>query len=63
MCDAQKTTMAAVPEQVSINAAIASVLSQLDGISSLKEEQRMTLKIFLIEIMFSLVSRLTLVRV
>ncbi len=37
----------AVSEQVSIDAATASVLSELESISSLKEEQRTTLKAFL----------------
>ncbi len=39
--------MAAVPEQVSVDAALAQVLSKLERISSLKEEQRTTLKAFL----------------
>ncbi len=46
VCDAQKTTMAAT-DVVSINAAAASVLSELESVSSLKEEQRTTLNIFL----------------
>ncbi len=41
VCDAQKTTMAAT--DVDSVAAIASVLSELESISSLKEEQRKTL--------------------
>ncbi len=41
VCDARKTTMAAT-DVVSV-AAIASVLSELESISSLKEEQRKTL--------------------
>ncbi len=45
MC-AQKTTMAAT-DVVSIDATIASVLSELESISSLKEEQTTTLKAFL----------------
>ena len=36
-------TMAA-PEEVTVDAVIASVTSELESISSLKEEQRMTLK-------------------
>lgn len=41
-----KTTLAA-PEEVSVDAAIVSVISELERISSLKEEQRTTLKAFL----------------
>ena len=37
----------AVPEEVSIDTAIASVTSEVESISSLKEEQRRTLKAFL----------------
>ncbi len=40
-------TMVAVPEQVNIDTAIISVLSELENISSLKEKQRTTLKAFL----------------
>ena len=32
--------MMATPEEVSVDTAIASVISELEGISSLKEEQR-----------------------
>ena len=35
------------PEEVSVDTTIASVLSELENISSLKEEQRMTLEAFL----------------
>ncbi len=38
--------MVAVPEKASVEAALASVLSKLESVSSLKEEQRMTLKAF-----------------
>ena len=41
-----KTTMAA-PKKVSVDAAIASIISELESISSLKEEQRTALKAFL----------------
>ena len=34
------------PEEVSIDSVIASVISELERISSLKEEQRTTLKAF-----------------
>lgn len=34
------------PTEVSVVVATASVISELEGISSLKEEQRMTLKAF-----------------
>ncbi len=40
-------TMAVVPEQVSVAAALALILSELENIPSLKEEQRMKLKAFL----------------
>ncbi len=46
VCDAQKTAMAATDE-FSVDPAIASVLSELESILSLQEEQRMTLKVFL----------------
>ncbi len=46
VCDAQKTTMDAT-DMVSVDATVASALSDLESISSLKEEQRMTLKLFL----------------
>ncbi len=46
VCDAQKTTMVAT-DVVSVDAPIASVLPELESISSLKEEQRMRLKVFL----------------
>ncbi len=46
VCGAQKTTMTAT-DVVSVDAAIASVLSELESISSLKEEQRTTMKAFL----------------
>ncbi len=39
--------MAAVPENLSIDAAIASVLSELESVSTLKEKQSTTLKAFL----------------
>ena len=35
------------PKEVRLDAAIASVISQLESISSLKEEQRTALKAFL----------------
>ncbi len=35
--------MAVVPHQVSVDAAIVSVLSELENISSLKEEQKAAL--------------------
>ena len=41
-----KQTMAA-PEEVSLDTEIASVISELESISSSKEEQRTTLKAFL----------------
>ncbi len=41
--DAQKTAMMTM-NVVSVDAVIASILSQLESYSSLKEEQRMTLK-------------------
>ena len=43
--DSSRTNKA--PEEVSIDTAIASVISELESISSLKEEQRTTLKAFL----------------
>ena len=42
-----KQTTAAPPEEVSIDAVIASVISELENISSLKEEQRTALTAFL----------------
>ncbi len=42
-CDVQKRTMATM-DVVSIDAAVASVLSDLESISSLKKEQRASLK-------------------
>ncbi len=58
----QKTTMAAT-DVVSIDAAIASVLSELESISSLKEERRKKLKASLDGKDVLLLSRLALVRV
>ncbi len=55
--------MAVVSDRVSVDAALASLLSELECFSLLKEEQRMTVKISLMEKMFSLFSQLTLVRV
>ncbi len=46
MCDGQKTAMAAM-NLVRVDAAIALVSLELECISMLKEEQRMTLKAFL----------------
>ena len=40
-------TIMVVPKKVSVDAAIASVISELESISSLKEEQRTALKAFL----------------
>lgn len=48
-----KTTMVA-PKEVSVYAAKASVISKLECISSLKEEQIKALKAFLMEKRFSL---------
>ncbi len=45
VCDAQKTTMATT--DVSVDAAMASELSELECICSLNEKQRTTLKAFL----------------
>ncbi len=39
--------MTAVPGKVNVDAAIKSVLPELESISSVKEKQRMTLKAFL----------------
>ena len=41
-----KLTMVA-PEEVSVDTVVASVISELERISSLKEEQRTTLKAFI----------------
>ena len=35
------------PEEVSVDTAIASVISELESISSLREKQRMSLKAFI----------------
>ncbi len=48
MFDVQKTKIAAV-DMVSVDVGIALVLSELESISLLKEEQKMTLKAFLDE--------------
>ena len=44
--DCLKTTMAA-PKEVSVDAAIASAISELESILSLKEDQKTALKAFL----------------
>lgn len=41
--------MMVAPKEVSVDAAVTSVISELERISSLKEEQRMTMKAFLNE--------------
>ena len=38
----------AAPEEVSIDTVIAALISELESISSLKEEQRTTLKVLLL---------------
>ncbi len=48
--------MVTVPEQVSVGAAVASVLSERERISSLKEKQETTVKLFLMVKMFVLFS-------
>ena len=45
-------TMAA-PEEVSADTVMASVISDLESVSSLKEKQRTALKAFIMEKMFS----------
>ncbi len=62
MFEGQKTTMAAT-DVVSIDAAIASVLSEPESIPSMKEERRKTLKAFLDAKDVLLLSQLALVRV
>ncbi len=61
MCDAQKTTMAATGV-VNVDVALASVLLELENISSLDKEQRMIVKAFLDRKGVSLFSQLASVR-
>lgn len=52
----------AAANEISVGAAVAAVLPDLDDIFTLKGEQRLALKVFEVEKMFSLKSRLALVR-